>query len=213
MPQTRFRARHQLGLAAVVALLPAITRGETGAPADWSATAKLDGEAVRISAWFDDDRTRGFFRVDSSPAPWTSKLYRAWTAHLADVDGDGNDELLAGVWSDHRRHAEPDPHRTVWVLGWDGEKLVERWRGSALARPLVDFAARDLDGTGPDELVAYERGEEGCWLTAYQWTGFGFASGARAAVPCGGQLHDDACLSANDQTRCPSLTDQQLELQ
>lgn len=131
---------------------------------------------VQLHAWFNATRTRALLRVGE----YTSKLYRAWKVALADLDGDGTSEVVLGVWSSTRRHDEPDPHRAVWVLAWDPVKqeLREVWRGSALARPLLDF---EMDAS---RLIALERLDGVCFRTRYQWTGFGFAARSVAREEC-----------------------------
>jgi hypothetical protein len=112
---------------------------------------------------------------------FTSKIFRIWKVALADLDRDGTREVVLGVWSNQRRHNEPEPHRAVRVLGWDAERKVlrELWRGSALARPLRDFAVRD------DRLVADEKAGNNCFETTYEWTGFGFRSNRSFSISCG----------------------------
>ncbi|MBU1429671.1 VCBS repeat-containing protein [Myxococcota bacterium] len=116
-----------------------------------------------------------------------SQVYRAFKARLADLDGDGRDEILIGVWLSAPRHDEPQPHRAIWVLSWRGGGLTARWRGSGLARPLLDF---EISPQG--QLIALEAG--GGWrLTTYAWTGFGFIGRGRARrcpPPLVGLLND-----------------------
>lgn len=174
---------------------------------DWRGALAAGEESLPVSAFFDDARKRGFVQVGD----FTSKIYQAWGIAVGDLDDDGTDEVVLGIWSAQKRHDEPGPHRTIWVLKWHEDRLVEAWRGSALSRPLVEFALVDLDDFGPHELAAYERGDEGCWLTAYRWRGFGFAGTTRAAVPCGGTLDEKACLTVNGITKCPRMRGQKME--
>lgn len=129
-----------------------------------------------LEAWFDARRHRGLLRVRQH----TSRLYPAYQVAVADLDGDGTREILLGIWSTTRRHDEPEPHRTVWVLAWNEarDELIERWRGSALAWPLRDFTVHD------DRLVATERLRQRCRLTTYDWTGFGFAARSVRPIAC-----------------------------
>ncbi len=152
-------------------LVPATTRAQP--TADWTGELRAD---LGASAWFDEARTRGFVQVRGH----TSRVYRAWKAHAVDLDGDGTREIVLGIWSSQRRHDEPDPHRTIWVLRWDDDRqeLVEAWRGSALARPLVDF------DVNVRHVVAYERVADDCFQTEYAWTGFGFRGINSHSRPC-----------------------------
>jgi hypothetical protein len=129
-----------------------------------------------VGAWLSADRQRGFLRVRE----FISKIYPVWKVELADLDGDGTREVLLGIWSNRHRHDEPEPHRTVWVLRWqeDEGRLAETWRGSALARPMVDFSVQH------EQLVAHERLGNVCWETTYEWTGFGFAAIHSRPAPC-----------------------------
>jgi len=122
------------------------------------------------------DGKRGFFTLEhtASEEPTVSKSFPMWKAEVADLDGDGDDELVLGIWSNKKRHDEPQPHKTLWVLSWDGH-WVETWRGSALARPMSDFATGDLDGDQRAELISLEK-VGGRWVLAfYEWNGFGFS--------------------------------------
>ena len=141
--------------------------------ADWSGQLQ---PGLPVEAWFDADRTRGFLRVDGT----TSRIYRAWKVDVADLDGDGIAEIILGVWSNTRRHDEPDPHRAVRVLRWSptARQLEDVWRGSALARPLKDFEMRGA------KLVAQEWSGEHCYRTTYRWSGFGFAAETTVRKRC-----------------------------
>jgi hypothetical protein len=164
-----------------------------GTPAPhWSGAADLDGDGApeTVSAWFDAAGRRGVLVVTGGAARWTSPLYPAWKVRLADLDGDRAAEVVLGTWSALRRPAgavAPPARRSLWVLGWDGRALVERWRGSALPRPFEDFevgppAAGDAEGAA--QVVALERSAAGCARARYRWFGFGFTLVDRAAAPC-----------------------------
>lgn len=152
----------------------------------WSTGADLDGDGAAEAVWLyaNPGRTRGFLYVAGRGEQWVSGLYPLWKAAAGDLDGDGRSELVIGAWSRTRRHVEPEPHRTAWVLGWDGRALRELWRGSALGRPVRDLDVLDLDGDGRAELLARESGAGRCHLTAYRWTGFGFTGLASRALGC-----------------------------
>ena len=130
----------------------------------------------QLELFLSTDRRRGFFTLSWGPdESWTSPLYPMWKAAVADIDGDGIDEVLVGIWSWRQRHDEPQPHRTVWVLAQHGPGLKEGWRGSALARPLIDFWVEAEAPLSQGRLVTREHHPKGEVITRYSWTGFGFA--------------------------------------
>lgn len=170
------RGTWRFAVAAAFALAWLTPRpGAADPPPDFAGELR---PGLPIQAWFSADRRRGFFRVRAT----TSKVYPAYAVALADLDADGTREVLVGIWSSTRRHVEPEPHRTVWVLAWSASRreLVEVWRGSALARPLLAFTTRD------DHLVTTERDGERCLETTYDWTGFGFVARTSTPTACGG---------------------------
>jgi hypothetical protein len=214
LPGCRNSAR-PAGDAAETRMTPAVDAAvaETEPPAPpelLAADIDGDGVAETVEAYFTPDRTRGFLRVRDGDAEWTSPAYRMWKVFPARLDGDAREELVLGVWSDTRRHAEPEPHRAVWVLGWDGGALRELWRGSALARPLLDVSAADVDGDGIAELLAFDVLDGVCRVAAYRWDGFGFAGRAVAApAPCAGLRFcaggRGGCLEAGGRRVVPAI--------
>src|SRR5262245_43223503 len=90
------------------------TEAPRGAPAAADAARNADAPApdyagalrtdVQLHAWFNAARTRALLRVGD----YTSRLYPAWKVVLADLDGDGANEVVLGAWSWTRRHDEPD---------------------------------------------------------------------------------------------------------
>lgn len=73
----------------------------------------------------------------------------------------------------------------VILIAWRGGVYQERWAGSALAEPLLAFAAVDLDGDGRQELVGLETSYDASLtapaaaISAWSWNGFGFSLLAR----------------------------------
>jgi hypothetical protein len=145
-----------------------------------------DGRPDWVDVYRSRDGQRGLLalrRAEGEPA--VSRLYPLWAAYAGHLGRDGREQVVLGAWSRTRRHDEQEPHRTIWVVGWRGDRFVDLWRGSALARPLRDFRVADLDGDGIDELLALEsRRGGGCMATAYAWTGFGFRGLARVPLDC-----------------------------
>lgn len=188
-------ARRILILSLGLVLAPVALASEPVRSPDRLLEARLsrDEAPFTVGVYYDDAAApqRGFVALwppDTEPRGepwWTGPLYTLWHVEAGVLEGGGAELIVLGLWSNTVRHDEPQPHRTVRVLGWNGRTLVELWRGSALGRPLRDFRLLDVDGDGTDELVALERKDEAvCALTAYRWTGFGFNERARLDGPC-----------------------------
>jgi hypothetical protein len=228
----RYRAS-AAALAAVLCCAPASIRadgpasaeapGEEVPPAHAFRATLQPGQRHRVAVYLAADERMGFLVIDHGgrhggrhdSRRWTSRIYPMWWAEAADVDGDGVDELVLGVWSRVRRHDEPSPHRSIWVLAWNGEELAPLWRGSALARPLADAFPADVDRDGRAELVALERAHAGagCVLAAYEWIGFGFAAEATRPISCAAALDRGARqVRLDGRGRRPILRRGRLEL-
>jgi hypothetical protein len=159
-----------------------------GLPADLNRDGQpesvmlVDGEA--------EIRSRGQ-TAWRSPAGW-----QVTQARLADLNRDGQLELALLVWRPFRPwpvdrfmlhggriEGFQDPSGRschLILIGWRRNAYQEVWAGSALADPLVDFLAADLDGNGRAELIALEGKYESKdrtvaeALSIWEWNGFGF---------------------------------------
>ena len=91
--------------------------------------------------------------------------YRVDSFVLGDVDNDGRDNLVISLWKEGSFgeirpfwHTGEDAgyknHLFVYALQGDTFKSV--WCSSALDRPILSFAIRDVNGDGLNELVAKE---------------------------------------------------------
>jgi hypothetical protein len=135
-------------------------------------------------------RTRSFADL---PISW-----HILTTLYADLTRDGLPECVLLVWrpwkdwpimqwSDtpspiaaHRDAQGDSAHVILIEPDAQGEGYRELWAGSALALPIVQIAAGDVDGDGWDELVAlegdYASGRYGParHVAVWRWNGFGF---------------------------------------
>lgn len=165
-----------------------LAAGPSPAPVQTPLVADLDGDghADRLIFHGAADGTRGFLEVASArgDAPSASPLYPAWKAVPGRLDGT-HDAVVLGTWTTKRTRPGDPARRSIWVVAFEHGRWIERWRGSALARPFVDFSMRDLDGDGRDELIVRECDGPSQGYAVYAWQGFGFAGRARLTNPCG----------------------------
>lgn len=144
-----------------------------------------DGHADQLTFHGAADGTRGFLQlVPGAGGSHTSPLYPAWKAVTARLERGARDQVVLGTWTTKRTRAGEPPRRSIWVVGFDGHRWVERWRGSALARPFEDFTVADLDHDGLTEIVVRECGGPVEGFAAYAWQGFGLAGRGRVRAPC-----------------------------
>lgn len=126
----------------------------------------------------------------SSPQEW-----RVSEALAADVNHDGLEEAVLVVW----RVFQPWPvdrfmpfggrilsHQNqegqscqVILIGWKDGRLREIWAGSALANPISNLRAADLNNDGLIEIAVleadYDSKVPGGRITVWRWVGFGFS--------------------------------------
>ncbi len=127
-------------------------------------TVRLDDSQARpLQVW------RGGHEIDGALV----KAYHPWSLKIADVDGHGADEIAVGVTKATKYL--PFRHRTIFILRFDGEKIIRKWAGSQMGRPLIDFCFGPKIAGHPQTLYTLERTMGGrTALSAHEWIGFGF---------------------------------------
>ena len=102
------------------------------------------------------------------------RRYHAWALEVADVDGSGVDSIVVGLTKPTKYL--PFPHRTIFVMKFDGHKISRKWAGSSMGRPLLEFCFGPKSLGKPQTLFTLERRLDGkAALCGNRWTGFGFA--------------------------------------
>ncbi len=96
-----------------------------------------------------------------------------WKIMKADVDGDNEFEICAGVWKSTRYDAVVS--NRLFIYNRRGPYIYPKWLGSRVNSPLIDFDFRDINSDGIDELLTLELNEDGSnKINLYQWFEFGF---------------------------------------
>lgn len=122
----------------------------------------LDGKVIVMQ------KKQGTFRP-----VWSQKRLNPWKLRIADVDGDGYKEIIAGVWK--KSPKDPVMAKRSFVYSWTGSRMTPKWLGSRLSRRFVDFDVRDINKDGWAELLAVEVSPgKPKRIGIYRWRSFGF---------------------------------------
>jgi hypothetical protein len=96
-----------------------------------------------------------------------------WKIMKADVDGDGELEICAGVWK--RTRYDTVVSNRLFIYNRRGPYIYPKWLGSRLNFPLIDFDFADIDSDSIDELLTLELSEDSSnKINLYKWFEFGF---------------------------------------
>ena len=164
---------------------PPARQALTTCPVQLSPTLTVSGFELRPQPSLPSDQSgetwiEGFLPGSPSGQPaWRTRPAPVLSLEAGYLKGAQGPPLLLSL----ERHASPidserDPRPYVYEVGPHG--LIARWRGSALAWPLLD--ARLLPGSGGvlctlhrrDSFLVLSPESKGTRAAAYRWNGFGF---------------------------------------
>ncbi len=98
---------------------------------------------------------------------------KPWKIRLADIDGDGEKELVTSV----RKTTFYDKveKNRLFIFNYREGKLVKKWTGSDIAGSWEDFITGELVDTKGEEIIFITETKEGQErLLVYHWFDFGF---------------------------------------
>lgn len=170
-------------------------------PIGSSLTARIDGKALCLKlsdghAVINLCNTNQMDVVWQSPADWDVR-----EAFFSDLTRDGVPEATLLVWREYQpwpvdrflpsggridsfQDSEGRSCHVILIGMKDGE-FEEVWAGSAMADPLHQIHAADLDNDGMEELAGleypYDGNDHRSSIVVWEWNGFGFTLGDRKA--------------------------------
>lgn len=143
------------------------------ASAVWEKQITIEGNSYAVRLDPAAKRPLQVWSAGRKIAEALSAAYHPWALELADVDGKGRQEICVGLTKP--THQFKFPHRTIFVMRFDGERLVRKWAGSTMGRPLLEFCFGPRNVGEGQVLFTLESTIEGqVALSANRWMGFGF---------------------------------------
>lgn len=102
------------------------------------------------------------------------KDLKPWKIVLADIDGDGEKEIITAVRKSV--HFDKAVSNRLFIFNYTEGKLVKKWTGSQIAGEWKDFIVADIAPTDGSEIIFRSSSKEGERVSIYYWYQFGFLS-------------------------------------
>ena len=106
---------------------------------------------------------------------WESPPAPIWKILLADVNGNGDNELALCLYKEEPYDPKKDNRLHIYV--WNDGYVKALWRGTFLSKPFINLTFGNLNEDNAEELISIERSrmeKEKIYLCMYSWSGFGF---------------------------------------
>lgn len=97
---------------------------------------------------------------------------KPWKLEIGDVDGDGIDEILTGIF--RTAYYDKEIKNRMFIFNYSEGKLIKKWTGSEIAGEWKDFIVNDFVPIKGDELIFIRKTEDGERVCIYYWFKFGF---------------------------------------
>jgi len=140
----------------------------------YAIVGSLQGKYGKQLAIFPIDFNRSATReCFGTPSVDSHTHYNPWKICAGDIDGDGNPEILVGVWKT-TRYDSLFANR-LFVFNRQADTIYPKWLGSQLGFPFIDFEVIKFENDPQKSLLVLEnRPDRVKQIMKYHWTGFGF---------------------------------------
>jgi hypothetical protein len=91
---------------------------------------------------------------------------------LADIDGDGKEELLTAV--NKTVHYDKQKKNRMFIFQYEAGRLTKKWTGSQIAGEWIDFVVGDFVPIKGEELIFLKKTGKGVRISVHYWFDFGF---------------------------------------